>query len=187
MVFLGQGPAGPIPTARPTLLSLPCTRLASSLGLGLRCPIGKSPREPERQLCLGPYPLTLSRTRQPRIPEHICQSGLWPVGLSRASCLWGGKETRTPSFGRDKRGTDAGQGGGTAPLPAARRSPSRPRYAAAEGAPAGLRLAPKRPNSWRWDSPQAERAPIQGTHKDVPEDHASQLFVRSPPYHRQLY
>lgn len=28
--------------------------------------------------------------------------------------------------------------------------------------------------------------PIQGTHNGVPEDHATKLFVRSPPYHRQL-
>lgn len=92
LVFLGQEPAGPIPTARPHLLSLPCTRPAATLGLGLRCPAVKRRRVPERQPGLGPLPLTQSRTRQSRIPEHICQSGCWPVGLL------GGENPSLPVF-----------------------------------------------------------------------------------------
>lgn len=41
------------------------------------------------------------------------------------------------SFGREERGAGAGQGRGTGPPLAARRSPSRSGYAAAEGVPAG--------------------------------------------------
>lgn len=98
LVFLGQEPAGPIPTARPRLLSLPRTRPAATLGLGLRCRAVKRRRVLERQPGLGPLPLTQSRTRQSRIPEHICQSGCWPVGLLRASCLLWGENPALPVF-----------------------------------------------------------------------------------------
>lgn len=98
LVFLGQEPAGPIPTARPHLLSLPRTRPAATLGLGLRCLVVKRRRVPERQPDLGPLPLTQSRTRQSRIPKHICQSGCWPVGLWRASCLLRGENPSVPVF-----------------------------------------------------------------------------------------
>lgn len=179
MVLLGQGLADPIPTPRLPLLSLPRTRQLPPL----------APDSPSRPgggtECRGatwvwaPSPLPLSRTRQARILVHICQSGRW--GFPERLVLWEKRSPGSLSFGREKRRTGVGQGGRAAPPPVAWRSPSRPRYAAAEGAPAGLSPAPRYPNGWKWNFPQGGRAPIQGTHNGVPEDHASQLFVRSPP------
>ena len=100
MVFLGQGPTGPIPTARPPYLSSPRTLPAASPGPGLGCPAASRRVGPGRHPDLGPLPLRLSLAPQARIPFTSASLAAGLSGFSRANCLLGREKPGLPVLWR---------------------------------------------------------------------------------------
>ena len=181
MVSLGRGPAGPIPTARPPDLTtqhpgclpgppLPGREEAWSAG----APAGS-----------GPNPFTLSRTRQSRIPKSHQPACSLARGVLPIESSFAGSEARTPcSLASRKRGQVLDRAGAPRHLSMAggrHRSPSKRQQ---RWCPLGL--GPAQESLLEEGFSPGQCAPIQGIHNGVPEDCASQLFVWSTTYPRQL-
>ena len=158
-------------------------------GHRLRCPVGSRGGVPGRHSGRGPLPLPLSLVCQARIPVYICLSGRWPVGAFPSEfVLWGKEKPGLPVLRQKRTWGRCWAGQGTAPPPAAWRSPSCPGYATAEvGRSPGPRLDPGRPEGWRCDSPLG-RAPAKPKNWQVVSPGATRpnLFVHSAPARRQL-